>query len=485
MGHDIDVPDPLPVLIGGFGAAADPDPGIGTEEVDGPMVGLDRLDQGLDVGLDGNIDLEGDAADHLRRRLGAGLVPVRTDNQLGPLGRESLGQGPADAARHPRHDELRRAFAAKPTINPPGYDLACYMRWLAMAANGGGIMADYDVFPINPTVADRERLTIWQTNNPCPSLVSGSGHEYDRMIGLMLGCDASEAHEKGQHTSDMLLVQALRGHYAEFYSTGNTVGHPHIHLNNGTMGPLGLRPRYLHASAVLRLPRLDTVVVGIGRAGANMMPVPDLVICPTDAPFESSRVPVIPWGRDEQCGDDACDRYAKAIAYGYMTGAETIVVADSTTIIFELSKTASVAGFGGTLKTMGDGTGRFHPPWVIKRDAVFGFLERYRHAWGNGFPDWRAWEAARDLGQDLAGFSENAIDNEDKARAAVDAVRTGAWAVNGVMTPGLAEAMAVHRRKYLDNCITEANSEPCKPSSTSMRTAQRSPSKSTRRRKKR
>ena len=51
------------------------------------------------------------------------------------LGRADVEIEPAELAR------LERL----PSASPPGYDLACYLRWFAMRARGGGLLTDYDV----------------------------------------------------------------------------------------------------------------------------------------------------------------------------------------------------------------------------------------------------------------------------------------------------------------------------------------------------
>src|SRR5689334_12399815 len=59
------------------------------------------------------------------------------------------------ARKHPAFEVFDEAVSKLPSINPKGYDLACYYRWLAceVAAkayqNGDGliVMADYDVWP--------------------------------------------------------------------------------------------------------------------------------------------------------------------------------------------------------------------------------------------------------------------------------------------------------------------------------------------------
>ena len=49
------------------------------------------------------------------------------------------------ARKHPAFDLLKTKVAAWPSINPDGYDLACWQRWLAFDVMGGGVLTDYDV----------------------------------------------------------------------------------------------------------------------------------------------------------------------------------------------------------------------------------------------------------------------------------------------------------------------------------------------------
>lgn len=50
-----------------------------------------------------------------------------------------------DARAHPQWPKLHLALRRLPSSNPTGYDAACYFRWLAVAARGGGWLSDYDV----------------------------------------------------------------------------------------------------------------------------------------------------------------------------------------------------------------------------------------------------------------------------------------------------------------------------------------------------
>ena len=45
---------------------------------------------------------------------------------------------------YPGLPELERRLSLLPTVNPKAYEMACYLRWLALALVGGGLLTDYD-----------------------------------------------------------------------------------------------------------------------------------------------------------------------------------------------------------------------------------------------------------------------------------------------------------------------------------------------------
>jgi hypothetical protein len=119
-----------------------------------------------------------------------------------------------DAERHPRYDEMVRRFSEYPTVNAPGYELACYLRYLAMAVVGGGFMTDYDVINVNvppPPTCD------WLPNDGAftthekfvPSVATGTAAEFDRVVNEFYDVDVNavlQATGSGDnHVSDMIL----------------------------------------------------------------------------------------------------------------------------------------------------------------------------------------------------------------------------------------------------------------------------------------
>ena len=123
--------------------------------------------------------------------------------------------GVEDAKRNPMFREFDEKCQKLPTVNPIEYELACYRRWMAVAAAGGGFMSDYDV--INYGFKPRQpesNLVIYESDTHCnsvvPSVVGGTAY------GFLQACMAFSlpdpnlitSTEGGRsHTSDMIVMQ--------------------------------------------------------------------------------------------------------------------------------------------------------------------------------------------------------------------------------------------------------------------------------------
>jgi hypothetical protein len=105
MGHQIDVPVALPVIVGHLGSARDRDAGIGAEQVDRAVLALDALYEAPDIVLDGHVDLARDPADLGRHRGRAVAVAVGADHQFGAIEVKTARQRAADTAGRPGHDD--------------------------------------------------------------------------------------------------------------------------------------------------------------------------------------------------------------------------------------------------------------------------------------------------------------------------------------------------------------------------------------------
>lgn len=103
-----------------------------------------------------------------------------------------------DAKQHPEYAHFDEMWSREGM--PFGfYDKLCFMRWVAMAAVGGGWMSDYDTFPLmrSPTVMTKNggrlpndgAFTLYDKvglAGGVPSLASGSQAEYERMSHMLL-----------------------------------------------------------------------------------------------------------------------------------------------------------------------------------------------------------------------------------------------------------------------------------------------------------
>lgn len=121
------------------------------------------------------------------------------------------------ARAHPDYEPMKARFSSFPTTNPEGYEVACYLRYLAMAVVGGGFMSDYDVANVNVPPPPRcdwlpneGRMTSHEDFTP--AVLSGSGEEYERVARLMYDTDVDVvmASDDTKMVSDMLFLQYFR-----------------------------------------------------------------------------------------------------------------------------------------------------------------------------------------------------------------------------------------------------------------------------------
>lgn len=97
-----------------------------------------------------------------------------------------------------KHSEFKKFDMELEKNTHDHYNKLCFIRWLAMAANGGGWMGDYDVFPIPTTetlnvvkegLPNGGKLTVYEytRDGGVPSLVSGTAGEWDRVAHILIG----------------------------------------------------------------------------------------------------------------------------------------------------------------------------------------------------------------------------------------------------------------------------------------------------------
>jgi hypothetical protein len=167
-------------------------------------------------------------------------------------GWEPIVLGREDAEKHSNYEEYLERYKLLPSVNPTSYELACYLRWLAVAAVGGGWMSDADVIPYNfKPIAPPETLTIWSFGGHiCPCLVSGSAEHYTHAAKVFAEWEGQTNLERGKpHASD----QNILGCVDKFYHNiplcsqhGDICwdSFPVVHYPNGSME--GKQPRENH-----------------------------------------------------------------------------------------------------------------------------------------------------------------------------------------------------------------------------------------------
>lgn len=92
------------------------------------------------------------------------------------------------AQQHPRFHYYRDKFWALPTVNNHEFDVACFMRWVAVACMGGGLLTDYDLinYGFAPRAPDPERLTVITANEGWAHFgcILGTAEHFQRMVDI-------------------------------------------------------------------------------------------------------------------------------------------------------------------------------------------------------------------------------------------------------------------------------------------------------------
>lgn len=113
-----------------------------------------------------------------------------------------------DAEKHPRYAEWRAAFAKLPTVNPPGYEMACWLRWVAMA-QVGGTLTDYDCmnFRFVPGDVAQDGDNIVPIFKGVPCAIVGTQKAYENAINRFISATDRFEVDGKPHVSDMHLIQ--------------------------------------------------------------------------------------------------------------------------------------------------------------------------------------------------------------------------------------------------------------------------------------
>lgn len=168
----------------------------------------------------------------------------------------------AIARRNPDFDAYDAAVAELPTVNPKDYERACYIRWMALAQVGGGVMTDADVFIYDPKF--RETLTSYESYPDVHFFEDFSPScFYATREGALETCnyfanykpDAKDIEGDGDdaksHVSDQ---NALRRNPTRpkitalclLYGKPGWEHSPLVHYSTGSMFPKGMKPKFAH-----------------------------------------------------------------------------------------------------------------------------------------------------------------------------------------------------------------------------------------------
>ena len=130
-----------------------------------------------------------------------------------------------DARKHSNYRKFKRTVSRYPTTNSPEYELACFLRWMALNVAKGLLQADYDVlnYSFDPEVylhavhnykySGIELLNFDAHLVPCV-IHMGNQNASDSLINILgskkLAKIARTAYNGQHHVSDMHMFQNLK-----------------------------------------------------------------------------------------------------------------------------------------------------------------------------------------------------------------------------------------------------------------------------------
>ena len=226
-----------------------------------------------------------------------------------------------DALSYPQYTELEAHFAALPTVNMRAMELSCYVRWMALSAQGGGLLIDYDIFDLSDTSAYIELSSSVSSGNTCdhhsaltsyynhfPMITHGNSSEIARWVTTMstYQLHPTDVYDNQPHISDMLVAAKLFDSGDRTFERRPSIGWYHFshhamrQYESQPMLPFARLMLQLHflSHHTVRLLTSDTTTIHFARA---------LTLCPSRA------VPTLPTVDDHFCdiGDkDSVDTVA-------------------------------------------------------------------------------------------------------------------------------------------------------------------------------
>lgn len=206
--------------------------------------------------------------------------------------------GEEDAAKSPLYRVAKRIFEGFPTVNPKAYEMACYLRAVAMSEIGGW-MADFDVFPLlMPSDHLSDRISMFSGNERDPNipcLVCATQDQYRDLVLFYM-----EQTPTGKHFSDMIAC-GLAGDRIQNFGGVKEYGEPGwekgiaVHFSTHSMAPHGFIPKANFIPEILAslAPKL-TMSFPLAETAKEPLTVPDhiaaLVELSSADPFAKGRI---------------------------------------------------------------------------------------------------------------------------------------------------------------------------------------------------